>query len=110
MIRNGATSSASGAERATNAVAASRAIASGFSAMNTGCAKDVSTASANNCSLDPKYLFTSMAVTPASPAISRTPTPSYPARAKLRMAEFKIASRVAAALRGRGWPEGMAPR
>ena len=44
--------------------------------MNTGCLNDASTASANNSSLEPKYLFTSMAVTPASRAISRTPTPS----------------------------------
>ena len=37
--------------------------------------------------------------TPAPLAISRTPTPSYPARAKARRAETRIASRVAAASR-----------
>ena len=78
--------------------------------MKTGDENEVSTASANSCSFDPKYRFTSMAVTPASPAMSRTPTPSYPALAKLRMAEANIASRVAAALRGRTRSVGMPRR
>nr|MDT0522719.1 TetR/AcrR family transcriptional regulator [Streptomyces sp. DSM 41633] len=54
MIRNGSSGSASGSERSTSAVAASRARASGSSATIVGGANEVSTASANSCSLDPK--------------------------------------------------------
>jgi hypothetical protein len=49
--------------------------------------------------LDPKYRLTSMAVTPAAAAISRTPTPSYPCRVKAVTADSRIARRVAVALR-----------
>jgi hypothetical protein len=107
MIRNGARSSVSPPARVTSAVATSRAMASEFSATNTGGANETSTASANSFSFDPNYRFTTMAVTPASPAISRTPTPSYPARAKCLTAEFRMASRVAAAFRDREGPAGM---
>jgi hypothetical protein len=57
--------------------------------------------SVNSRSFDPKYRFTSIAVTPAPAAISRTPTPSYPARAKADRAEMRIAARVTAAFRFR---------
>jgi hypothetical protein len=67
-----------------------------------GVAMVWATTSANSCSLDPKYRLISIAVTPPSLAISRTPTPSYPDRAKARWAEARIAARVAAAFRRRG--------
>ncbi len=57
--------------------------------------------SAKSRSFDPKYRLISIAVTPAPFAISRTPTPSYPARAKARRAAARIALRVALAFRGR---------
>ncbi|MNL47795.1 hypothetical protein D3C87_1706010 [compost metagenome] len=39
-----------------------------------GAASTVSTTSSNSWSFDPKYRLTSIAVTPAASAISRTPT------------------------------------
>jgi hypothetical protein len=57
-------------------VAVSCASDSESSAITAGGVNETSTASANSCSLDPKYLFTIIAVTPAPLAISRTPTPS----------------------------------
>src|ERR1700722_6354357 len=65
------------------------------------------TTSANSFSFDPKYRLISIAVTPAPLAISRTPTPSYPARANARRAEARIALRVAAAFRRRGGTTGI---
>ena len=76
MIRNGSSGSASGSVCATSATAASCASDSELATITVGGANETSTASANSCSFDPKYLFTIIAVTPASLAISRTPTPS----------------------------------
>src|SRR5260370_28661298 len=57
--------------------------------------------SANKRYFDPKYRLIRIAVTPAPSAISRTPTPSNPARTNARRAEARIALRVAAAFRRR---------
>jgi hypothetical protein len=80
--------------RATRASAVACARSSGSSASSgtiVGGSNTVSTTFSNNPSLDPKYRLTSIAVTPASAAISRTPTPLYPLRVNAVTADSRIA-------------------